>query len=49
MVLPESLIIKISPTGMENGLRNKKDGYVYFGADNDEEFVSMIPNLKACQ
>ena len=37
-VLPLGLKLLITPFGIENSLRNKKDGFVYFGSQNDSKF-----------
>ena len=36
-MLPQRLILKINEQGIDGSLRNKKDGYTYFGSDNTEE------------
>ena len=38
--------LKINPTGLENGRRNKKDGFVYFGYEtNEDEIEEQIDYL----
>ncbi len=37
LVLDRGAKLLITPRGLLNGLRNKKDGVVYFGAYNDLE------------
>ena len=35
-VEPKGLVLKIDPYGLENGKRNKFDGYTYFGYEENE-------------
>lgn len=35
MVLDRGAKLLVTPRGLLNGLRNKKDGMVFFGASND--------------
>jgi pSer/pThr/pTyr-binding forkhead associated (FHA) protein len=37
-VLLQGMKIVITPFGVENSLRNKKDGFVFFGSQNDTEY-----------
>ena len=43
-------ILKINPTGLENGRRKKKDGFTYFGYETNEEDIEeqidylLLPN-----
>ena len=36
-IIPIGEILKISPTGLENGKRNAKDGITFFGYEEDNE------------
>ena len=36
-LIPMGEILKIGPTGLENGKRNAKDGITYFGYEEDNE------------
>ena len=36
-IIPIGEILKISPTGLENGKRNAKDGIIFFGYEEDNE------------
>ena len=42
--LPEGLMLKINKYGIENSLRKKKDGIVFFGYQNDEK-LSDEPSI----
>ena len=37
-VLEKGVELKIGPYGLEKSLRNKKDGFVYFGSFNDIDY-----------
>jgi hypothetical protein len=41
--MPQGIIIKINATGIENSLRNIKDGNAYFGFQED---ISNVFNTK---
>lgn len=38
-MLPQGLILRINALGLENSLRNAKDGYVFFGSQEYSENV----------
>jgi hypothetical protein len=42
VILPEGLILKIDIFGLENSIRDKRDGYVYFGSENDKCVVIVL-------
>jgi hypothetical protein len=39
--LPPKTILKISPTGLENSLRGKNDGFTYFGSNDISKNVKI--------
>ena len=41
-VLPQGLVLKINAMGIQNSLRNKKDGYVFFGSQEFSDSVMTI-------
>ena len=39
---PKGLILKINPFGYEKSLRKKKDGFTYFGYEEQVENVNIL-------
>jgi hypothetical protein len=40
-VLPQGIILKINALGLENSMRTKKDGIIYFGFQEDLRNVTI--------